>query len=114
MVFSLGETYGGVWPTEEEDWFNFKTTADKSGEYVWSLPFHNDFRRMLDPDFAEIKNTVSNPRAGTSRAACFLVEFTTGTPSIHLDVAATAESGDKGQAVMLKTLYNSARTMLWK
>ena len=111
MVYSLGETYSGVWTTEEEDWINFKNTADKSGEYVWRLPLHNDFRRMLDSDFADIKNSVSNPRAGSSRAACFLVEFTSGKPYIHLDVAATADSGDKGQAVMLKTLYNFARTM---
>ncbi|MGL5246433.1 MAG: leucyl aminopeptidase [Mycoplasmoidaceae bacterium] len=111
MIYSLGDTYSGVWTTEDKDWIAFKDAADKSGEYVWRLPLHNDFRKMLDSDFADIKNSVSNPRAGSSRAACFLVEFTNGLPYIHLDVAATADSGDKGQAVMLKTLYNFARTM---
>ncbi len=109
MVYSLGDTFTGVWTTKEEDWNTFKIAADRAGEYIWRLPLHNDFRKLLNSDFADIKNSCNDPRGGSSRAACFLNEFTENIPYIHLDVAKTADSGDKGQAIMIKTLYNFSR-----
>lgn len=110
MVFSLGDVYSGVWTTNENDWTTFNTVAHQSGEYVWRLPMHENFRKMLDSRIADIVNSCDDRRAGSSRAACFLAEFTHGVDYIHLDVAATADAKNMGQGVMIKTLYNFAKT----
>ncbi|MEF9985128.1 MAG: leucyl aminopeptidase [Malacoplasma sp.] len=109
MIYSLGDTYSGVWATNEDDWSKFSRIAFNSGEYVWRLPFHEEFRKPLDSKVADIANSCSNPKAGSSRAACFLKEFTHNTNYIHLDVGCTADVDDIGQAVMLRTLYFFAK-----
>lgn len=110
MIFALGDVYSGVWTTNENDWTNFENIANVSGEYVWRLPLHENFRRALDSRIADIVNSCDDRRAGSSRAACFLVEFTHGVDYIHLDVAITADAKNMGQGVMIKTLYNFAKT----
>lgn len=109
MIFSLGDTYSGVWTTKDEDWNEFEHIAKRSGEYVWRMPMHENFLKMLDSDIADIKNSCDDRRAGSSRAACFLNEFTHGIDFIHLDVAITTDVGNKGQASLFKTLYNYAK-----
>ena len=64
---------------------------------------------MLDSDIADMKNSCDDRRGGSSRAACFLNEFTHGKNFIHLDVAITADVNNQGQGVMIKTLYNFAK-----
>ena len=110
MIFALGDVYSGVWTTNENDWTSFNNVANKSGEYVWRLPLHENFRKALDSRIADIVNSCDDRRAGSSRAACFLVEFTHGVDYIHLDVAITADAKNMGQGVMIKTLYNFAKT----
>lgn len=109
MIYSLGSTYSGVWSTCSCQWKEFEEVAKLSGEYVWRLPFHEDFLKPLDSNIADICNSVSDPKAGSSRAACFLKEFTENIPYIHLDVAATTDVKNIGQATLLKTLYNYAK-----
>lgn len=108
MIFSLGDIYSGVWTTNDKDWTTFKHVANDSGEYVWRLPLHENFRKMLDSRIADIANSCDDRRGGSSRAACFLAEFTHGVDYIHLDVAMTADAKNMGQGVMIKTLYNFA------
>ncbi|MGL4769198.1 MAG: leucyl aminopeptidase [Mycoplasmoidaceae bacterium] len=108
MIFALGETFTGVWATNENDWLTFKKAADYAGENVWRLPFHRDFLNMLKSPIADIKNSCNDRRAGSSRAAAFLKEFTEDLNYIHLDIAATADVDNRGQAVMIKTLYRYA------
>ncbi len=110
MIFSLGDVYSGVWTTKEEDWTTFEKVAFNSGEYVWRLPMHENFRKALDSRIADIVNSSDDRRAGSSRAACFLAEFTHDVDYIHLDVALTADAQNMGQGVMIKTLYNFAKT----
>lgn len=110
MIFALGDVYSGVWTTNEKDWSTFENVAKNSGEYVWRLPLHENFRKALDSRIADIVNSCDDRRAGSSRAACFLTEFTHGVDYIHLDVAITADVKNMGQGVMIKTLYNFAKT----
>ncbi|MDE7075562.1 MAG: leucyl aminopeptidase [Malacoplasma sp.] len=111
MMVSLGDTYSGVWATDDKDWKVFKKTAYESGEYVWRLPLHEDYLKQLDSKVADIANCNSNDRrAGSSSAACFLVEFTHGVNYIHLDVAMTTDVKNMGQGTLIKTLYNFAKT----
>ncbi|MBO6022542.1 hypothetical protein J6P59_00640 [bacterium] len=70
------------------------------------MPFHKDFLDMLKSDIADISNSVSKPQGGSSRAAEFLKFFTDGIDYIHLDVAGTTDRNNKGQASMLRSMYN--------
>ena len=109
MIFSLGDTYTGVWATNDDDWFVFDKVAFQSGEYVWRLPLHEDYRKQLDSRIADIANCSTDRKAGSSSAACFLVEFTHGVNYIHLDVAMTTDAKNMGHGTMIKTLYNFAK-----
>lgn len=111
MIFSLGETYTGVWSTCDCMWENVLKSSKLAGEQVWRLPFHKEFTAMLKSNVADIANSCTGPNAGSSRAACFLKEFTMDKCYTHFDVAATADKGNVGTGVMLKTLYNLAKTV---
>jgi leucyl aminopeptidase len=65
---------------------------------------------MLKSNFADIANSVSGPKAGSSRAACFLKEFTMEKHYSHFDVAATADKDNIGTGIILRTLYNIAKS----
>ncbi|MDE7221984.1 MAG: leucyl aminopeptidase, partial [Ureaplasma sp.] len=106
MIYALGDTYTGVWTNDEIMWNNLEVASKKSGELVWRLPFHHDFKDLLKSQFADICNSVSDPRGGSSRAAMFLKQFTNDLPYMHFDVAATADKGNVGTGIMLHTMYN--------
>ena len=106
MMYALGETYTGVWTSKDSSWDKYQEAANKAGELVWRMPFHKDFRDLLKSDIADIANSVSSPKAGSSRAAEFLRSFTDDIDYIHLDVAATSVKGNRGQASMLRSMYN--------
>ena len=111
MIFSLGDTYTGTWATHDKMW-NIVDTASKSmGEQVWRLPFNHEFLAMLKSNVADIVNSCNGPAAGSSRAACFLREFTCDLPYVHFDVAASADKGNEGTGVILRTLYATAKTI---
>lgn len=110
MIYALGDTYTGVWTNQDELWNIIATAANNAGELVWRLPFHHDFKDLLKSKFADIANSVSSPKGGSSRAAMFLKEFTHNLPYAHFDVAGTADKGDVGTGIMLHTFYNIAKS----
>lgn len=106
MIYALGDTYTGVWSTNDEIYNNVVSAANLSGELVWRLPFHHDFKDLLKSKYADIANSVNIPKGGSSQAAMFLKEFTNNIPYTHFDVAGTADKDNTGTAVMLHTFYN--------
>jgi len=110
MIYSLGETYTGVWSTSDKMWKQIEDASIISGEQVWRLPFHHEFTKMLKSSIADIANSVPGPKAGSSRAACFLKEFTMDKYYSHFDVAATADKDNIGTGIILRTLYNIAKS----
>lgn len=106
MIYALGDTYTGVWSTNDKLYDNVLIASNLAGELVWRLPFHHDFKDLLKSNFADISNSVSDPRGGSSRAACFLKEFTHNKEYVHFDVAGTADKGNVGTGIMLHTFYN--------
>ncbi|GAA5414666.1 leucyl aminopeptidase [Ureaplasma ceti] len=113
MVFSLGNTYSGIWASTNDVWHRIEAQAEKAGELVWRLPFHHDFKDLLSSRYADIANSVADMRGGSSRAAAFLREFTEGKPYGHFDVAATADKDfrnqHKGTGAIVNTFYNIAK-----
>jgi len=110
MIYSLGDTFSGVWSTSNDMWKNVLKCAQDGGEQVWRLPFHAEFLALLKSNVADIVNSCTGPKAGSSRAACFLKEFIGDSNYTHFDVAATADKGNVGTGIILKTLYNVAKT----
>ena len=106
MIYALGDTYTGVWSTDDAIYNNVTKAADLAGELVWRLPFHHDFKDLLKSKYADIANSVNVPKGGSSQAAMFLKEFTNDIPYTHFDVAGTADKDNTGTAAMLHTFYN--------
>ena len=106
IVYALGDTYTGVWTSKDATWKKYQEAANQAGELVWRMPFHKDFRDLLKSDIADIANSVPSPLGGSSRAAEFLRSFTDGIDYVHLDVYGTSFKGNKGQASMLRSMYN--------
>ena len=68
--------------------------AARAGEEVWPLPLHEDYRKQIDSDVADIKNIGGGRYAGALTAGLFLREFVGGIPWAHLDIAGPARSDE--------------------
>lgn len=78
--------------SNEEDWFNQLLEASKaSGEKFWRLPAFPEYDRLIDSDYASVRNT-SKDGCGAITAGLFLQRFVQGLPWLHLDIAGTADN----------------------
>jgi leucyl aminopeptidase len=66
------------------------TAADVTSERVWPLPLWSDYRKAINSDVADMKNSGGR-RGGVATSAIFLKEFT-DYPWAHLDIAGVALS----------------------
>ena len=86
---ALGDVYAGLF-ARGDDWRDeLLAAADASGDHAWPWPLHRRFRRLLDSDVADLKNSASG-RAATAAAAAFLSEFAGDGPWAHVDIGGTA------------------------
>ena len=67
--------------------------ASAAGERVWQLPLPDDYRKKIDSDVADMKNTGSRD-GGAITAALLLKEFVGEVPWAHLDIAGPARSAE--------------------
>ena len=65
-----------------------------TGDPIWALPLHREYRRLIDSNVADIKN-IGERWGGAITAAWFLAEFVGDVPWVHLDIAGPAFS-EKG------------------
>lgn len=93
---ALGEEIAGLFAAEDDAAGRVLEAASASGERVWRMPLPDDYRRKIDSDIADMKNT--GPRwGGAITAAHLLKEFVDDRPWVHLDIAGPARaSGDEG------------------
>jgi len=89
-VIALGHTAIGLMSDDDALASAVLEAGDRAGQRCWRLPLWEEYRRQLDSNIADIKNTGGRP-AGTITAARFLKEFVPeGVPWAHLDIAGTA------------------------
>jgi leucyl aminopeptidase len=94
---ALGRGIAGLMGSDEAWVAQVRQAAQRAGEQVWTLPLPDEYRRDIDSDVADIRNTGGSNPAGTLIAGLFLREFTDGVPWAHLDIAGTARAdGDDG------------------
>jgi leucyl aminopeptidase len=90
IVTTFGDTYAGLFGSDD-DWCEAVRQAGvRSGELVWRLPLHEEYSKGLESRYADIVNAVENRKAGSIMAAEFLHRFTGDVPWAHVDIAGTA------------------------
>ncbi|MFM9957518.1 MAG: leucyl aminopeptidase family protein [Phycisphaerales bacterium] len=101
VVTALGSTYAGMFCEDDALRGKVEAAANISGERVWRLPMHQEYRDLMKSTVADILNSNPNRKAHPIQGAAFLSFFvTTGTPWCHLDIAGVhAVEGDSGPFV---------------
>src|SRR6201999_3791387 len=90
VVIALGSTYAAVISNDDELAGELSAAGEESGELVWRLPLHDEYRDLMKGTVADLSNLASKREAGTITASAFLEEFVGETPWAHIDIAGTA------------------------
>lgn len=90
-IYAVGPFFSALLSDNQELADKIQISAKRSGDYVWQLPFTQDFKSAIKSEVADMQN-VGDPRiaAGTITAAWFLREFSGDVPWAHLDIASSA------------------------
>jgi leucyl aminopeptidase len=87
MELALGDLYAGVFANDDAWRDRILEAGRRSGDLVWPFPLHPRYRRYVDSDFADLKNSSSLRQASPALAAEFLHEFAGDGPWAHVDMA---------------------------
>jgi leucyl aminopeptidase len=90
MNIALGDLYAGWFCNDDAFAADIEAAANTSGDLAWRFPLHPRYRRMVDSDFADMKNGSELRMAGAVLAAEFLREFSGEGPWAHFDIAGPA------------------------
>ncbi|HEX5762085.1 MAG TPA: leucyl aminopeptidase [Solirubrobacterales bacterium] len=90
VVVALGSTYAGLMSNDDALASEIEKAGRASGELVWRLPLHPEYKELFKGTVADWANTASKRKAGTIYAGSFLEEFVGETPWAHVDIAGTA------------------------
>lgn len=90
MEQALGDVYAGVMGNDPGWRDEVVAAGERSGDHAWPFPLHPRYRRLIDSDFADLKNSSSRPLGTPIYAACFLEEFAGPGPWAHVDMAGPA------------------------
>ena len=89
---ALGAKSTGLFSNDDALAGELSAAAEAAGERVWRLPLYDDYRRELDSEVADLKNTGGR-WGGSILAALFLREFVgKEIPWAHLDIAGAARA----------------------
>ncbi|MCH9632595.1 MAG: putative cytosol aminopeptidase [Chlamydiae bacterium] len=91
VIAALGDRFTGVMGNNPHLVNQLKHAGEKSGEKVWELPLHEDYKEALKSNIADLRNSFVGPGYPSAIVAgLFLQEFVQSTPWAHLDIAGTA------------------------
>lgn len=89
-MVALGEVASGLCSNDSQFAEEIIQAGKFEGEKIWEMPLFEEYRKLIDSDIADMKNTGGR-FAGMITAALFLQEFVPeNAPWCHLDVAGTA------------------------
>jgi leucyl aminopeptidase len=112
-IVALGLKVAGLFGNNDAFCAEFAAACRQTGERVWRLPLHEDYKEQLKSSVADLKN-IGGKSAGAVTAAKFLEQFVGSTPWIHLDIAgpswcdsenATRDAGGTGCFVRSLVAY---------
>jgi leucyl aminopeptidase len=90
VLIALGSTYAAVISNDDELAAEVAQAGETSGELVWRLPLHPEYKELTKGTVADLTNAAAKRKAGTIYAGSFLEEFVGETPWAHVDIAGTA------------------------
>ena len=93
-VAALGLDVGALFSNDSELESLFMRASEKSLESYHPLPLHVDYKKLIESDIADMKNTGGR-YGGAITAALILEEFIDGNKWIHLDIAGPARSDNR-------------------
>jgi len=94
IMVALGTEHAGMFSNNDELAERLLTAGIEVGEKVWRMPLGPEYDKLIDSQFADMKNTGGR-HGGSITAAQFLQRFVDGTPWAHLDIAGTAMGAPK-------------------
>lgn len=90
-AYALGPFFTGLMSQHKDLAKKVEEAGERSGDRVWPLPFHDDYKPAVKSTVADICNSGSRTyRAGAITAGFFLQNFVDDVPWVHLDIAGTA------------------------
>jgi leucyl aminopeptidase len=88
VVVALGSTFAGMFCEDERLRGKIEVASAASGERVWRLPMHQEYRDLMKSPIADILNSNPNRKAHPIQGAAFLSYFVEDSiPWCHLDIA---------------------------
>jgi len=88
---ALGPFFAGLMTEHENLALALQQSAVNTGDRVWRLPLHNDYKPAIRSEVADLSNIGSQKYlAGAITAGHFLQNFVNDTPWAHLDIAGVA------------------------
>ena len=115
-MVALGKKIGGLFGTDDGVAL-VSEAAEAAGERLWHLPLPEDYRKQIDSDVADMKNT-GDRYGGAITAGLLLKEFAGDGPWAHLDIAGPARAPDTegyilkgGTGFGVRTVVELARQM---
>jgi leucyl aminopeptidase len=94
IMVALGTEHAGLFSNNDELAERLLKVGVETGERVWRMPLAPEYDKLIDSQFADMKNTGGR-YGGSITAAQFLQRFVDGTPWAHLDIAGTAMGAPK-------------------
>lgn len=95
IIVALGQENAGLFSNNDDVAKALTDAGLLTGEKVWRMPLAAEYDKLIDSQFADMKNTGGR-YGGSITAAQFLQRFVGDTPWAHLDVAGTAMNSNKG------------------
>ncbi len=90
VIVALGSTYAGLMSNDDELAGRVASAGERTGEIVWRLPLHAEYRELVKGRYADLDNAPEARKAGTIVGGTFLANFAGATPWAHLDIAGSA------------------------
>ena len=92
VVVGLGKTFAGYWCEDESLRASLEAASTESGERVWRLPMHDDYKELMKAKHADLWNSAPTRDAHPIQGAAFLASFIDSKiPWVHLDIAGVAD-----------------------
>jgi leucyl aminopeptidase len=89
IIVALGTEHAGMFSNNDELAERLSKAGIETGETVWRMPLGAAYDKLIDSQFADMKNTGGR-YGGSITAAQLLARFVDKTPWVHLDIAGTA------------------------
>jgi leucyl aminopeptidase len=110
---ALGRPYSALMSNHAPLRDSLQAAGEASGDRVWPLPLHPDYKTLLKSPFADMKN-IGDGSAGTIIGGMFLETFVPAqVPWAHIDLTSAWEERPTSHGPAGATLFGAALLAQW-